>query len=192
MKRSKAKGRHPFGKTVSKHTPSPFYIPSLDRGWQHVLGEARTRILLRYLLILGSVFLVGIPAFRYLLFQRVDERVHRNMAEEVETFRELISQNQRTLQNPEDYDPEDLEQLQESFLINNSDIIPPASKEELAEFFRRYLRYRIPVDDTFLITFIDGKFFKSSPRARPLVLNADSSLMRQWGIESGSGLDLWK
>lgn len=175
-----------MGKFVSKRNPFSFRVLARDRGYLHIFGEARTRILLWYLLILGLVFLVGIPAFRYLLFQRVDERVHRNMAEEIETFRELISQDKGFPQNPEDYDPEGLEQIKETFRINNSRIIPPASKEELTEFFAEYLRRRIPVDDTFLITFIDGKFFKSSPRARPRLLSKDSNLMRQWSSQTQS------
>ncbi|MBW4661214.1 MAG: HAMP domain-containing histidine kinase [Drouetiella hepatica Uher 2000/2452] len=189
VKPLKAQSRSLAENLVSKRAPSPPGIPSsgigsFDRGYQHIFGETRTRILQWYLLILGLIFLLGIPAFRYLLFQRVDERVRQNMVEEMETFRELVAQGQSFPQNPEKYDPEDLERLKESFPIETRHMIPPASEEELEEFFEQYLRYRVPVDDTFFITFMDGKFFKSSPRGRPQILSRDSTLMQDWGSQT--------
>lgn len=153
-------------------------------GWQHIFGETRTRILLWYLLILGLLGLIGIPAFQYLLFQQVDERVLRNVAEEANTFRQIINQNQGYLQNSEDGAPEDLEHFHKAFQANNSNIIPPESREELIEFFEQYLRYRTPEDDTFLITFVDGQFLNSTPSARPQLLSRDSDLMQQWKKQS--------
>jgi hypothetical protein len=58
-------------------------IPQLFSGWQQVFGEARTRILLWYLLILGITFLIAIPAFRYHLYHRIDQRVRENMAADI-------------------------------------------------------------------------------------------------------------
>ncbi|NJP12018.1 MAG: HAMP domain-containing protein [Leptolyngbyaceae cyanobacterium RU_5_1] len=150
------------------------------RSWSHILGEARTRILLWYSLILGLVFLAGIPAFRYLLFQRVDQRVHRDMAEEVATLRSLITSSDRFLNHLEDQNPEALEHLQEYIKTTHRNAVPPRSSADLEQFFRQYLRYSIPDDSTFLITFVNGEFFKSSPRGRPKPLQKESNLMRQW------------
>lgn len=65
-------------------------IPKLFPGWQQVFGEARTRVFLWYLLILGITFLIAIPAFRYQLYQRIDERVHQDMEEDMRAFKALI------------------------------------------------------------------------------------------------------
>jgi signal transduction histidine kinase len=153
----------------------------LSFSWQNVLGEARTRILLWYALIFGLVFLAGVPALRYLLFQRVDERVRLEMAEEVEIFRELITQgyDHESLFNTDDDEPENLKVLKESLHSDHSLVLPPQSQKDLAKFFKQYLRHRLPPDDTFLITFIDGRFYQSSPSARPQPLRADTSLMQQ-------------
>ncbi len=173
------------GKPASHSQAAILSLPALDRGWHHIWGEARTRILLWYVLILGVVFLAGVPAFRYLLFQRVDERVRREMAAEMVTFRALISHNDQVL-TPDDRDAEDLEHLKEQLQSSDSQIVPPTSKADLMEVFRKYLLYRIPQDDTFLITFIDGKFYKSSPRARPKPLQKEADLMRLWAKQQRS------
>ncbi len=65
-------------------------------------------------------------------------------------------------------------------------LVPLSSRESLEIFFRKYLLHRIPKDDTFLITFIDGQFFKSSPRARPQPLHRESLLMQQWAKQTQS------
>ncbi len=180
MKLSESNKKHLVGETTSQRYPSPLSLPALARGWQHIFGKARTRILLWYVLILGLVFLAGIPAFRYLLFQRVDERVRHDMAEEMETFRDLITHEHQFLQNLEDQNPEDLERLKEYLRSNRSNLVPPNSTEDLKQFIKQYLRYSIPDDSTFLITFVDGKFYKSSPRGRPKPIQKESELMRLW------------
>lgn len=164
---------------------SPFSTTSpTDPRYGHFFGEARTRILLWYLLILGLVFLAGIPAFRYLLFQRVDTQVRRDMAEEIETFREMITSESQFRQNIEEHDPQNLERLKEYTQRANSRVVPPKSLEDLEEFFDRYLRHSVPGERTFLITFLDGKFYKSSPRGRPKTLQRESDLMRGWARQN--------
>ncbi len=152
--------------------------------WQHLLGEARTRILLWYMLILGLVFLAGVPAFRSLLFQRVDERFRLDMAEEVETFLEQITSKNQFLRNLKSRNPEAFERLQEHIQTRHSSVVPPTSSEVLKQFFTQYLRYSIPDDNTFLITFVEGEFYKSSPRGRPKLLQKESDLMRLWVKQS--------
>jgi hypothetical protein len=65
-------------------------IPQVLTLWQQVLGEARTRILLWYLLILGTTFLIAIPAFRYQLYQRIDERGRQAIKADMMAFQALI------------------------------------------------------------------------------------------------------
>ncbi len=163
-------------------------IPKLFSVWQQVFGEARTRILLWYLLILGITFLIAIPAFRYQLYQRIDERVRQDMAEDMAAFNGLIkgetfaSEDALIEDDPEDIviGPEQLKWL----LAGKKQIAPPAFKEDLIRLFRAYLLYRLPEDDSYFITFVNGKFYKSSPRARPKPLAKDSPLMQRWAKQT--------
>ncbi|MEH1777373.1 sensor histidine kinase [Nostoc sp.] len=163
-------------------------IPKLFLAWQQVFGEARTRILLWYLLILGITFLIAIPAFRYKLYQRIDERVRQNMVEDMAAFNGLIKGE---ILAPEDTLPEeDSENIAigakhlKWLLGGKKQIAPPAAKEDLIELFKAYLLYRLPKDDSYFITFVDGKFYKSSPRARPKLLAKESPLMRRWAKQT--------
>lgn len=170
--------------TIAAPRPKPQHPTSFYRRWQYLWGEARTRVLLWYVLIFSLVFVASIPAFRYLLFQRIDERVRRDMASEMETFRNLVNHNNHFLQSLEkDHETETVERLKEEFQHTHK-VIPLDSMNDLDLFFRQYLLYRIPQDDTYLITFMDGKFFKSSPRARPEPLHKDSKLMQRWAQQT--------
>ncbi|MFS0516961.1 sensor histidine kinase [Nostoc sp. UIC 10607] len=163
-------------------------IPKLFSGWQQVFGEARTRILLWYLLILGITFLIAIPAFRYQLYQRIDERVRQDMLQDMAALNALIKgetfapEDALTEDDPEDIviGPEQLKWL----LAGKKQIAPPVSKEDLIRLFRAYLLYRLPEDDSYFITFVDGEFYKSSPRARPKSLAKDSPLMKRWAKQT--------
>ncbi len=124
-----------------------------DRG-QAFWGEARTRILVWYILILTFAFGISIPIFRHLLFADIDARVRQDMAEELEDFRELLAEK--------------------------SAVASPQIQVELKQFFDAYMARRIPEDEVYLIAFVDGQFYKSSPRGRPKDLDTDSALMRRW------------
>ncbi|YAF98699.1 MAG: sensor histidine kinase [Nodularia sp. CChRGM 3473] len=143
--------------------------------WQQVLGETRTRILLWYLLILGITFIVAIPAFRYQLYQRIDERVRQDMEADMMAFQALI-EGKRFVE-----DGLSEETVIESEQEQNAG---PVSTEELQELFRAYLLYRLPEDESYFITFIDGEFYESSPIARPKLLARDSLLMRRWAKQT--------
>ncbi|MEB3359719.1 MAG: HAMP domain-containing sensor histidine kinase [Synechococcales bacterium] len=130
------------------------------------------------------MFLAGIPTLRHLLFQQVDERVRDEMAEEMQIFQSLLSQDQQGIQSLEGEGAEDLAQLQEVLQIDGSFIIPPESKAELIAVFSKYLHHRIPKDDTFLITFLDGQFFKSSPSALPESFSENPDLLQQWAAQT--------
>ncbi|MBD2296778.1 HAMP domain-containing protein [Anabaena sphaerica FACHB-251] len=157
--------------------------------WQQVFGEVRTRILLWYLLILGITFLIAIPAFRYHLYHSIDERVRHNMAADIKAFQALM--NGQTL-IPEDGLTDDKSQQemvispkQLNLLISEQlEITVLKSVEDLKKLFRSYLLYRLPKDESYFITFIDGELYKSSPSARPKLLARNSLLMRQWAKQT--------
>ena len=138
---------------------------------------ARTRILLWYLLTIGFIFVVSIPAFRQVLYERVNERVNREMTEKMDVFTKLIGEETKA------GDREDEEVTAAANLLKQADerlTKPPATEEELEEFFTTFLGHILPEDDIFLITIVDGEFRKSSPKARPKVLAADSELIQYW------------
>jgi signal transduction histidine kinase len=138
------------------------------------LGAARTRILLCYIGILAFILAIGIPIFRQFLFARVDRRVQDNMVEKMETFRsslagELIDEEVGSAGANETW-------------IENKDrrLQKPYNAEELEEFFDAFLIRQLPEDDVYLIAFVNGKLYKSSPRARPEMLKQNSDLMQAW------------
>ena len=146
--------------------------------WRGFFWATRTRILLWYVLIITFIFLVSIPAFRELLYARVDERVRRELMEKMQTFNRLIENEADTKMLSE----EEFEEIEDTKWVNEPDsrLKRPASEKELKEFFNAFLAKQLPEDDTYLITFVDGKFFKSSPRGRPKIFDRDTKLMTEW------------
>jgi signal transduction histidine kinase len=161
---------------------SGFKISQLLLVWQQLFGEARTRILLWYLLILGITLLTAIPAFRYQLYQRIDERVRQDMEGNMMAFKALIKGEKLVTENRLTDDSEEI--LNESILSGEEQITTPASVEDLIKLFRAYLLYRRPEDESYFITFVDGEFYKSSPSKRPKLLARDSLLMRRWAKQT--------
>ncbi len=121
---------------------------------QKLFGEARTRILGWYALLMTGFIGLSIPVFSELVLYQVNIRVQRDLIEELNVF--------------------------ESFLARRSEGEQTLTQEQLARIFRDFLAYKIPEDDTFLLAILDGEFYGSSPRARPLVLDTDSQLMESW------------
>ncbi|MGB3642359.1 MAG: HAMP domain-containing sensor histidine kinase [Rivularia sp. (in: cyanobacteria)] len=146
--------------------------------WRGLFWATRTRILLWYVLIITFIFFVSIPAFRQILYARVDTRVRRELMEKIQTFNRLIENEADT----EEFSETESEQIEDSDWVHEPDsrLVRPSSKQELKDFFNAFLAKQLPEDDTFLITFVDGKFFKSSPRGRPRIFDRDSELMRRW------------
>lgn len=143
-----------------------------------VLGAARTRILLWYVVILLFIFVVGIPIFRQLLFARVDQRVNQDMIEKLEIFQSLLAGEliDEDVDNPA---------VDEAWLENKDKRLKrPYNAKELEDFFDAFLSRQVPEDEVYLIAFVNGEFYKSSPRGRPLILKRDSALMQQWAKAS--------
>lgn len=145
------------------------------------MGEARTRILLWYLLIVTFIFVVSIPTFRLLLHARVDMRVRKELRESMEIFHSLVIHG-TTISHQTEIDDEEIERLEK--LQTDKRLKRPSSRQELKDFFKAFLSNQLPDDDTFFIAILDGKFYRSSPRGRPEALEKDSELMQYWAKQT--------
>ncbi|HAX79805.1 MAG TPA: two-component sensor histidine kinase, partial [Cyanobacteria bacterium UBA11372] len=159
--------------------------------WRELWGEARTRILVWYVVILTLTFGIAIPAFRQLLFARVDARVRQDMQGEIEDFRELLAGriDLERLENNR-IDDSDKAMAAEEPPINYDekalirDLKVPTNEQEMKRFFEAYLKVEIPEDNIFLVTFVNGQFYESSPKALPKTIKPDTALMQQWATQA--------
>jgi signal transduction histidine kinase len=140
-------------------------------------GEARTQILLWYVLIITFILVVSIPAFRILLYARVDTRVREELREIIDLFKTKVVK--KTTDKEIETDDEELKDSQEK--LSQKYLKSPSSKQELKDFFTTFLFRQLTEDDSYLIAFVEGKFYKSSPRGRPKpLLTRNSELMQRW------------
>ena len=121
--------------------------------WQSVFREARTRILLLYVLSMFLLTAASIPIFRTLLYASVDRRVREDLAEEQEEFLETY---------------EVWEQK------------PKPSLEDLKAFADEFLAETLPEDDNFHIILIDQEFYRSNPDSLLEQMSPGSQLFRGW------------
>ncbi|MEM7554721.1 MAG: HAMP domain-containing sensor histidine kinase [Cyanobacteria bacterium P01_A01_bin.84] len=137
-----------------------------------IFGEARTRILLWYLLSMVFFSAIAIPAIHQRLFARVQARVKQDIAEEIAQFRQIVTKGYKS------EDQEDLDRLRR----RRDNIIwePPQNIEELTEIFDIHFSDELPDDDVFFIAVVKGKPYKSTPRALPDVIDRDSPLVKNW------------
>ncbi len=127
-----------------------------NRKWHRFLLSARTRILSWYIILMATSSVVTVFAIRQALFARVQDRVQRSLTQEVEEFRKLaISVNPETNQ--------------------------PFTGNDIAPLFDLFVSRNIPDDDEFLLTILNGKLYKYSPRALPEPLQPNSPLIQHWG-----------
>ena len=75
----------------ANHSPTP------QRSLRGIFGEARTQILLWYAGLFLLLGLLAIPAFRWILFRRVEARVREDLVEQVDDFRELLEAENRNV-----------------------------------------------------------------------------------------------
>jgi signal transduction histidine kinase len=149
-----------------------------QKGSRGFFWATRNRILFGYALILCFIFVVFVPAFREVLYARINSRVHQQVTEKMQIFKQLISGKSQFANDIElEEDNEEINRLIEN---DNRLIQVPKTKEELRNFLDAFLGNQLPEDDTFLIMLWQGKFYKSSPRARPKELSRDSKIMRDW------------
>lgn len=138
-----------------------------------LFGEARSKILLWYLLMMVFFIMIAIPTIRERLYARVEARVREALLDEIADFQQVINKGFKG------EDEQDIEQLRS---LGNDHIFwkPPTKREELKQVFDIYFAHELPEDDVFFIGVIDGKFYKSSPRALPKIINRNSVLMQSW------------
>lgn len=118
---------------------------AIQRGF---FWEARTRILIWYVALMGLFLALSIPLFYRLVLSQVDRRVREDLIEEIESFEEFIAQE-------------------------------TIAKDNLPLLVERFLLNRLVGDDNFLLTFIDGRFYKSSPFGLPPFLK-EQKLLAHW------------
>jgi len=117
-------------------------------------GEARTRIFAWYLALM--IFFVGlsIPIFYKAVFNKVDQRVREDLATELEAFQEFF---------------------EEQTSINKE-----LTANKLDYLFEDFLAREVPKEQMYLITFLNGQFYKSHPKALPQLLKQDLNLLNHW------------
>ncbi|MBW4511329.1 MAG: HAMP domain-containing protein [Scytonematopsis contorta HA4267-MV1] len=140
--------------------------------------STRTQILLWYILIFGFIFTIFVPAFRHVLYVRVNNRVNREITEKMQVFEELIGGISAV---PDEIEGTATHEAANQLRKADKRLIAiPKTQEELEEFFDAFLGNQLPEDDTFLIALTEERFYKSSPRARPKELSRDSQLIIKW------------
>jgi signal transduction histidine kinase len=119
---------------------------------RRAFASIRTRILAWYILLMAASSLVAILGIRHVLLTRMYERIDRYMEQEVQEFEQLVDGR-----DPETGDP---------------------FGDDIEAIFRVFLSRNIPYDGEFLITILNGEFYRSSPNPVPEVLAPDSDAMR--------------
>jgi signal transduction histidine kinase len=133
---------------------------------RRIFWETRTYIFLWYLVVMAVFIGLSVPIFSILILRTVNARVEQELAEELKAFDTLIDEQKRTAEG--------------------------LTHENLPDFLKYFLSVRIPEDDTFLLTILDGKFFRSSPRALPTTVRQDSELMNYFLQLNTSERDRYK
>ena len=118
--------------------------------WQKLLGEARTRILFWYILLMGFFVALSLPLMRQFILTQVNTRVREDLIEDVKVFAGLLEKNPEVLQR--------FDLMGEGHNIPS----PPTTSEELRHLFDLYVSRRIPEDDTVFLTFLGDRFYRSN------------------------------
>ncbi|MBW4575633.1 MAG: HAMP domain-containing histidine kinase [Aphanothece sp. CMT-3BRIN-NPC111] len=122
--------------------------------WSRVIWGTRSRFLAWYVVLMAVSALVSILAIRQVLFLRLEKRIEKSLAQEVEEFRQLVRGRNPT--------------TGEFF------------GDDVSSLFKVFLSRNIPNDDEFLLTLLDGKLYSSSPSALPKYLQENSDLIKRW------------
>ena len=129
-----------------------------------IYQEARTRILLWYVILMGLFIAIAIPTIRYRLIAEVTKRVEGNMREELEEFEE---------------------ELIESLLESNLEADPEQTASEranlnISQAFDRFISTNKAEDDNYFITIVNSSFYKTNASFLPETIALDSNLMQHW------------
>lgn len=123
---------------------------SLIRLW----SQARTQILVWYIVLMSGSTIVAIGAIRHTLFLELDARVRNSMYQELEEFKRL--------------------HLDHKFIEGDT------LTENVATLFDLFLSRNVPEDDEFYIAILDGQFYNASSTALPKLLQPDSQLVKRF------------
>ncbi len=123
-------------------------------GWRRIFFGVRTRILVLYVVLMACSTLVSILAIREVLLVRLQKQVEKSLIHEVEEFRRLTKGRNLTTAQP--------------------------FGDNVAAIFDVFLSHNTPHDDTFFITLLNGKLYKSSPKALPITLQLNATQFKHW------------
>jgi len=118
-------------------------------GWRRVFYGLRTRIIMWYVMLMTCSTTLTVFAVRQVLSVRLEERSKQILVQEVKEFRQLF-------EGYREFGCCEVESLFDDFLSRN-----------------------IPVDGEFMVTFVDGKFYKASPTALPEGMARDKKLLKR-------------
>lgn len=133
-----------------KSRTTPFELS----GWRQMFWEARTRILIWYLVLMSLSSGLSVLIVRQLLVARLEERVQQSLQQEIAEFRQLRQGN-----DPETGTP---------------------FNDDVAAIFDVFLSRNIPEDGEYLVAIANGEFYSASSLALPEALQPDDDLMQYW------------
>jgi signal transduction histidine kinase len=123
-------------------------------GWRRIFFGVRTRILVSYVVLMTFSTLVCILAIREILLVQLEEQVEKFLIKEIKEFKRLTKGR-----NPSTAQP---------------------FADDVAAIFDVFLSRNIPHEDAYLITLLNGKFYKSNPKALPATLQPNSDFVKHW------------
>jgi signal transduction histidine kinase len=123
-------------------------------GWRRIFFGVRTRILVSYVVLMTFSTLVCILAIREILLVQLEEQVEKFLIKEIKEFKRLTKGR-----NPSTAQP---------------------FADDVAAIFDVFLSRNVPHEDAYLITLLNGKFYKSNPKALPATLQPNSDFVKHW------------
>ncbi|MFN6572546.1 ATP-binding protein [Dendronalium sp. ChiSLP03b] len=120
--------------------------------WYRIFFSVRTRILVWYVVLMCISAFVSILAIRHFLYVRMEQRIEKSLQQEIAEF--------RLFTNRINYRKDKIFENKITFI------------------FEIFINRNIPDDDEFLVTLLNGKIYRSSPKVLPSYLKQDSELAK--------------
>ncbi len=124
------------------------------RRWGKFFFGAGTRVLISHIVLVIFSTVISLVVIRQLLLVYNENETQKSLIQEVEEFRRLVKGRDPKTGKP---------------FGNN-----------VAAIFDVFLSRNVPNEDEFLLTFLNGKFYKSSPALLPAHLKPDAALIDHW------------
>ena len=129
-----------------------------------IFQEARSRILLWYLVLMCLFTLIAIPMIRYRLISEVNNRVKEDLREALEEF-----------------EAELVESLLESKIKSNLEQTESEhANQNIYSAFDKFIATNKAEDDNYFIAIVDGLFYKTNAPFLPSEIDKNSTLMQHW------------